>query len=82
LALEETMADFQPGDVVKLKSGGPSMTVSNVDDYGPTGPTNGALCVWFEQVKGVQTAFDKVFDVAVLEPVKPQSTGSLRVTRS
>ncbi len=35
------------GDVVILKSGGPPMTVHNVDDYSPVGPNPGVLCIWF-----------------------------------
>ena len=41
------MADFQIGDVVKLKSGGPKMTVTGTgkDMYGK--PT--VVCTWFAQ---------------------------------
>lgn len=59
------MSDFKGGDVVQLKSGGPKMTVQNVDDYGPTGPEEGAYCVWFEKEK----RHDSVFDVCVLVKV-------------
>jgi len=41
------MADnFQVGDTVKLKSGGPLMTIENIDNY-----TDGikARCVWFDE---------------------------------
>jgi len=57
------MATFQVGQVVRLKSGGPSMTVSTTGDYSPTGPTNGVLCVWFVGTK----KFEDVFDEGVLE---------------
>ncbi|MES2952205.1 MAG: DUF2158 domain-containing protein [Pseudomonadota bacterium] len=60
------MAKFKKGDIVLLKSGGPKMTVSEIADYGPTGPTEGVLCVWFADIKGVPTAQDKVFDAEVL----------------
>ncbi len=51
---------FKPGDVVRLKSGGPQMTVSRVD--------NGrVLCEWFADKKH-EHAF---FDVAVLVRDKP-----------
>lgn len=58
---------LEKGDVVKLKSGGPHMTVEAVGDYSgfAVGPKNGAKCVWFDASKTVS----KVFDVAVLEKV-------------
>ena len=34
------MADFKPGDMVRLKSGGPSMTVEEVGD-------KETICCWF-----------------------------------
>jgi len=43
--------EFRKGDVVQLKSGGPSMTVANVGDYSAmgTGPKDGVKCDWFEK---------------------------------
>lgn len=49
--------NLQIGDVVVLKSGGPPMTVENIDDYGPTGPTLGALCIWFNNGKKEEDVF-------------------------
>ena len=46
--------DFQPGDTVKLKSGGPLMTVDGVGKYGMGATQDSVLCVWFEAVKGQQ----------------------------
>ena len=43
--------ELQPGDVVKLKSGGPSMTIEGIGKYGQlhsSGPDR-AKCVWFEK---------------------------------
>jgi uncharacterized protein YodC (DUF2158 family) len=57
------MADFKKGDTVRLKSGGPLMTVADLGDYGPTGPTEGVTCVWFDG-KHRET---EVFDSAVLK---------------
>ncbi|KKL38602.1 hypothetical protein WR30_11120 [Burkholderia contaminans FFH2055] len=58
------MATFVKGDVVKLKSGGPKMTVSSTGDFSFTaGIQDGVQCVWFEGDK----PHDKVFDGAVLE---------------
>jgi uncharacterized protein YodC (DUF2158 family) len=34
------MADFKQGDVVRLKSGGPAMTVENIEG-------NETVCAWF-----------------------------------
>lgn len=39
---------FECGSVVRLKSGGPAMTVSKFDDYYPTGWCY--VCVWFDDV--------------------------------
>lgn len=57
------MADFKKGDTVRLKSGGPPMTVLNVVDYGPAGPTECVACVWFD---GKRKEHD-IFDSAVLK---------------
>lgn len=57
------MADFKKGDTVRLKSGGPLMTVADVGDFGPLGPVDGVKCVWFD---GKRREED-VFDSAVLE---------------
>ena len=53
------MADFNKGDTVRLKSGGPLMTVQDIGDYGPTGPTDGIRCVWFEGSQRQEAVFDK-----------------------
>lgn len=55
------MTELKKGDTVRLKSGGPLMTVQNVGEYPPT--QDGVLCVWFE---GDQR-HEEVFDSAVLE---------------
>ena len=57
------MAEFKKGDTVRLKSGGPLMTVMAVGSYGPTGPEDGVKCVWFEGKRNEE----EVFDSAVLE---------------
>ena len=48
---------FKIGDVVTLKSGGPTMTVHELGDYSPTGPANGADCVWFDGAKKMSDVF-------------------------
>jgi uncharacterized protein YodC (DUF2158 family) len=63
------MSDLKKGDVVALKSGSPSMTISDLGDYSQggmgSGPRNGAICVWFDGAK----AIDRAFDVETLEKV-------------
>lgn len=57
------MNQFEIGEVVHLKSGGPLMTVHSIGDYSPTGPNPGVLCVWFNE----QKKFEDVFDPRALE---------------
>lgn len=48
------MDEIRPGDVVQLRSGGPNMTVTAVEDhYG----TPSAWCVWFEKNKNHNGTF-------------------------
>lgn len=54
---------LKTGDVVRLKSGGPHMTVSNIgDNYGT--PT--VWCCWFERT----TKVEDTFTLGSLEKVK------------
>lgn len=57
-------SDFQPGDVVVLKSGGPKMTVVEIGDFGPLGPNPGVKCEWFDEKKSHQ---ERVFVPTGLE---------------
>lgn len=60
------MSEIKKGDKVKLVSGGPTMSVSEIADYSQgmgMGPKNGADCHWFDGNKPVS----KVFDVEILE---------------
>jgi uncharacterized protein YodC (DUF2158 family) len=41
------MANFKPGDLVVLESGGPVMTVEDVNKYA----SNDITCVWFAGAK-------------------------------
>jgi len=61
------MEQFQQGDVVRLKSGGPWMTITTLGDYSGwmMRPSDTASCLWFEGHKKQET----VFDVALLEKV-------------
>src|SRR5215510_1634792 len=62
---ERHMTQFHKGDVVRLKSGGPWMTITALGDYSgwTMRPTDTASCRWFEGKKKQET----VFDVALLE---------------
>jgi uncharacterized protein YodC (DUF2158 family) len=58
------MAEFNKGDVVVLKSGGPQMTVHNLGSYAHSGgPEDGALCVWFDKDR---VPHERVFDTLTL----------------
>ncbi|HCH4002762.1 TPA: DUF2158 domain-containing protein [Vibrio parahaemolyticus] len=62
---------FNEGDVVKLKSGGPKMTVVEVGDHE-------CFCRWFD-AKGQQMADN--FELAALEKVEGNNPMSFRVSR-
>lgn len=68
----KAMSDFKKGDTVRLKSGGPLMTIQKLDKFGAES-IDGAVCVWFEGSK----ANHDTFDVAVLK----LDDGSIRATR-
>lgn len=38
---------FNIGDVVRLKSGGPRMTIQDINDHATAGARRGVQCVWF-----------------------------------
>ena len=65
------MEQFQTGDVVRLKSGGPWMTIIALGDYSgwTMSPAHTASCRWFEGQKKQET----VFDVALLEKVSARA---------
>lgn len=54
------MDQMKVGDVVKLKSGGPRMTIEEIGDYSPMGSAghDQAKCVWFEGAKRMRGAFE------------------------
>jgi len=65
---------FQPGDVVQLKSGGPSMTVETLTDDNSTITVH---CSWFEK----STLHEKAFNEKLLRKYK-SGIGSVPVTRA
>jgi len=60
------MADeLKQGDVVRLKSGGPNMTIEGIGIYGMAGDHEQAKCSWFDGAK-LKT---KVFELWSLKKV-------------
>ena len=59
---------FKPGDVVRLKSGGPAMTVTKLN---PAGIENGATCQWFNDKAKLKTG---MFAQDALTPVRHHLT--------
>jgi uncharacterized protein YodC (DUF2158 family) len=59
------MTAFEPGDVVKLKSGGPEMTIEK------QAPDGGYVCSWFAG----KIATSKTFLGDALEKVGPKTIG-------
>lgn len=64
------MTDFKVGDIVKLKSGGPAMTISKIS----TGPDNkiSLECIWFI---GINKNSD-IFPNEVVEKASKKGVGS------
>ncbi len=54
------MAQFEKGDEVRLKSGGPVMTVQDIGDFlFGASIEDGVLCVWFEEKEVKEKVFDR-----------------------
>jgi uncharacterized protein YodC (DUF2158 family) len=69
------MTIIKSGDLVVLKSGGPTMTVDTVNtDIFDDNKITGILCVWFvgEKLERVR------FDYGAIEPAPLQKTGVRR----
>ncbi len=65
--------DFRLGDLVRLKSGGPLMTVEQV---GQTSLADvGVWCVWFEKVSGKQVVGRDTFAPVLLERSEKPASG-------
>ncbi len=61
---------FEPGDMVRLKSGGPTMTVEQVGKKSMTGE-DAIWCVWFEKVGNKQVVQRDTFPPVVLKTANP-----------
>jgi uncharacterized protein YodC (DUF2158 family) len=62
--------EFEPGDVVQLKSGGPSMTVERFGKD-PKTQEDVVFCTWFETVGKRQELNRESFPPIVLEKYEP-----------
>lgn len=72
--------EFNPGDLVRLKSGGPLMTVEQVGQKAFTND-DAVWCTWFEKVGNRQSVKRETFPPTALE--KAQRAGiSIGVGRS
>jgi uncharacterized protein YodC (DUF2158 family) len=70
------MITFRSGDLVVLKSGGPTMTVDTVNtDIFDDDQMTGVLCVWFVGDKLERVRFDhRAIEPAPLEKVSPPTS--------
>lgn len=66
--------EFKEGDRVRLKSGGPTMTVEEIYD-------EDLSCVWFDKVGNKQVIQRGSFRPVVLEKAPPAGVASFRVIR-
>ncbi len=63
--------EFQPGDVVQLKSGGPLMTIEKL---GNTNDGSAAVwVVWIEKVGSKQVVGREIFAPVLLEKYEPSA---------
>ena len=60
-------AKFAPGDIVQLKSGGPAMTVSKVNE----GKANTYTCEWFKGASNERAAFGEDTLKTYVAPANP-----------
>ncbi|MGT2453881.1 YodC family protein [Cupriavidus basilensis] len=70
--------EFSAGDQVRLKSGGPVMTVEQVGER--LGEPM-VFCVWFEKAGSRQQSQRDAFPPVVLQTAQPAGMQALRVTR-
>lgn len=69
----EALAEFKAGDLVRVKSGGPMMTVEKVGQTARL-QEDAVWCVWFEKVGSKQVAQRETFTPVVLEKVEKPRT--------
>jgi uncharacterized protein YodC (DUF2158 family) len=74
--------EFMPGEVVRLKSGGPTMTVDHVGPRIQGGKTIEVMCSWFQVTKGKQERKQDWFVPTSLEKVDMQQESAFYPSRS
>lgn len=62
---------FKPGDIVQLKSGGPAMTVSEINTAYGTGAFKGYQCEWFKGASKERAHFEEETLKPYVAPAKP-----------
>src|SRR5262249_17196591 len=73
--------EFKPGDLVRVRSGGPIMTVEQVGKTAML-QEDAIWCVWFEKVGNRQVARKETFAPIVLEKTeKPRASFSASLVR-
>lgn len=78
---EELAMNFNLGDLVRLKSGGPLMTVEQVGKLSQTGE-DAVWCTWFEKVGNRQVVQRDTFAPVLLEKGEMPGIGTMRITRA
>ena len=73
----ESNLEFKAGDLVRVKSGGPIMTVKRVGKN--MAEEEVVWCVWFEKIGSRQVAQEEQFVPVVLE--KAERPGTIRTGR-
>lgn len=72
--------EFAPGDLVCLKSGGPTMTVEQIAKT-QFSTEDVVWVVWFEKVGSKQIVQRETFAPVLLKKTGPRALGSISVTR-
>ncbi|WP_293509143.1 DUF2158 domain-containing protein [Parvibaculum sp.] len=77
----ERKVEFNPGDVVRLKSGGPNMTVESVGERAMMGG-EAVFCIWFEKVGNKQVVKRDAFPPVTLQVAPKPGTSTAYLSRA
>ena len=69
--------ELKEGEVVRLKSGGPRMTIAGIGLYGMGSTKKQANCVWFDGTKKLES----LFELHSLEKIEPDSVPAVETRR-